>query len=218
MGQKTSKKAPAAPKTTLVAGSEEWYWARAEELFAPISSRTEFCARFNVKSEAYQLVVDSFEKRANVERGGQKFIDREGWVNVPFKLPELKECLLMIFDAFDADHNGVISLDEYLVYMGVKTFGTPEQKVMGAFLIYDSDNDHKINREEMKKIFKLTIAVAKEYVPDKVEEDISDEDITEAAGAIFDAIDTDHSGTLEMREVVKAARESETISGLFKTM
>ena len=54
-----------------------------------------------------------------------------------------------VFRIFDADNNGYVSFKEYLLAINISSNGNPEQKLNGAFKLYDINGDGVINRCEM---------------------------------------------------------------------
>merc|ERR1712137_1044647 len=68
-----------------------------------------------------------------------------------------KEALDFLFQAFDSDHNGFISLEEFLI--GISTFskGTFRQKAEMIFRSFDLDNSGGVDRQELTKSIRKSI-------------------------------------------------------------
>ncbi|NWU73471.1 CSEN protein, partial [Pterocles burchelli] len=57
-----------------------------------------------------------------------------------------------LFDAFDADRNGVLCFQDFAVGLSVLLRGTVQQKLKWAFDLYDVNKDGYITKEEMLEI------------------------------------------------------------------
>ena len=56
-----------------------------------------------------------------------------------------------LFDGFDTDGDGSISLKEFVLLLRVMSDDTPEDKVKWAFATYDENKDGLIDTHEMKR-------------------------------------------------------------------
>ncbi|NXF42380.1 CSEN protein, partial [Nyctibius bracteatus] len=59
-----------------------------------------------------------------------------------------------LFDAFDADRNGALCFQDFVVGLSVLLRGTVQQKLKWAFNLYDINKDGYITKEEMLEIMK----------------------------------------------------------------
>ena len=50
----------------------------------------------------------------------------------------------------------VEQLDEFLVFQGISTAGTLEQKAMGSFWMLDQNHDHRIGRDEIALLMRAS--------------------------------------------------------------
>ncbi|KAM6040585.1 calsenilin isoform 2-T3 [Chlamydotis macqueenii] len=57
-----------------------------------------------------------------------------------------------LFDAFDADRNGALCFQDFVVGLSVLLRGTVRQKLEWAFNLYDLNKDGRITKEEMLEI------------------------------------------------------------------
>jgi len=201
-------------------GSDEWWWLEAEKTLAPIKTIDEFCARFKsaTPDEAKQLLAMFNRAAQTCPKGenGEPVLTFEAWCTLEDgDSPELRKVLRMVFDAFDADRNGTISAEEFLVYLGLKRFGTLEQRVIGAFTLFDSDHDHRLRPEELTEVMRSVFLMVNRHVPEfKAQMEI----IPEIVEILYDKFDTDKSGTLELCEVIKAARSDKNVAGIFNVI
>ena len=56
-----------------------------------------------------------------------------------------------LFDGFNTDEDGVISLKEFVLLIRVMSDETPKDKIKWAFTTYDENKDGFISAEEMKR-------------------------------------------------------------------
>ena len=75
-------------------------------------------------------------------------------------------------------------LDEWLVFDGIRKYGSLEQRVMGSFIMYDHSEDHKIQREEVVTMMRTATAVAGAQLTDAM--------IQQALETLMAIADTDH--------------------------
>ncbi|XP_069657345.1 calsenilin-like [Haliaeetus albicilla] len=59
-----------------------------------------------------------------------------------------------LFDAFDADRNGALCFQDFVVGLSILLRGTVHQKLKWAFNLYDINKDGYITKEEMLEIMK----------------------------------------------------------------
>ncbi|NXD87498.1 CSEN protein, partial [Halcyon senegalensis] len=60
----------------------------------------------------------------------------------------------LVFDAFDADRDGALCFQDFVVGLSVLLRGTVQQKLKWAFDLYDINKDGYITKEEMLEIMK----------------------------------------------------------------
>ncbi|XP_056096342.1 Kv channel-interacting protein 4 isoform X1 [Rhinichthys klamathensis goyatoka] len=59
-----------------------------------------------------------------------------------------------LFDAFDTDHNGSVSFEDFVMGLSILLRGTVQEKLNWAFNLYDINKDGYITKEEMLDIIK----------------------------------------------------------------
>ncbi|RLW09055.1 hypothetical protein DV515_00002899 [Chloebia gouldiae] len=91
-----------------------------------------------------------------------------------------------LFNAFDTDHNGSVSFEDFVMGLSILLRGTVQEKLNWAFNLYDINKDGYITKEEMLDIMKAiydmmgkcTYPVLKEDAPRQhVETFFQDENI-----------------------------------------
>ncbi|CAG8589064.1 1720_t:CDS:2 [Paraglomus occultum] len=73
-----------------------------------------------------------------------------------------------IFKFFDQDGNGIINFSELVCGLSILCKGNLEEKMKCAFKGYDLDDDGKISKQELQKIFKAYFHLSTELVRDVV--------------------------------------------------
>ena len=56
-----------------------------------------------------------------------------------------------LFDGFDSDDDGVISIKEFVLLVHFMSDEAPGEKIKWAFTTYDTNKDGHIDAEEMKR-------------------------------------------------------------------
>ena len=167
-----------------------------------------FCDTYGVNEEAYKNAVAAFKKIAGSTK---KEMSRKQFTKtLTQKYPPTFADL--IFDTFDTDGNGTMSLSEFLVYMGLSNGGSVEQKLRGSFMLFDKDHNGQLERDEVITCFQTLLhsSLYKRYVEthdgkkpkDLVLTDAQKTEISTVVGALFDTLDVDKSGTIDMDEFV----------------
>ncbi|XP_017692803.1 PREDICTED: calsenilin-like isoform X1 [Lepidothrix coronata] len=65
----------------------------------------------------------------------------------------------LLFDAFDADHNGALCFQDFAVGLSVLLRGTEQQKLKWTFDLYDVNKDGYVTKEDMLEIMKSIYAM-----------------------------------------------------------
>jgi len=167
-----------------------------------------FCETYGVNEDAYKNAIAAFKKMAG---STSKEMSRKQFTKtLTQKYPE--EFADLIFDTFDTDGNGTMSLSEFLVYMGLSSGGSVEQKLQGSFMLFDKDHNGELERSEVIGCFQTLLhsSLYKRYVEthdfkkpkDLVLSDAQKNEIATIVGELFDNLDTDKNGTIDMQEFV----------------
>ena len=134
-----------------------------------------------------------------------------------------------VFNVFDSDKSGTIDFKEFICALSVTSRGKMEDKLDWAFQLYDIDGDGKISYDEMlqivEAIYKMvcwhggpvfTVLVSPaNAVRKKVGSMVKlpeDEDTPEKrVKKIFNMMDKDENGSLDMEEFKEGSKRDETI-------
>lgn len=98
-----------------------------------------------------------------------------------------------LFDGFDTDEDGVISLKEFVLLIRVMSDDAPENKIKWAFTTYDENKDGFINAEEMTR-----------YVATICEMMKREGDGEALAAAVMQKLDADQDGKVSHEEAMNA--------------
>eukprot|EP00092_Neocalanus_flemingeri_P011019 GFUD01011864.1.p1 GENE.GFUD01011864.1~~GFUD01011864.1.p1 ORF type:complete len:202 (+),score=57.65 GFUD01011864.1:129-734(+) len=103
-----------------------------------------------------------------------------------------------LFDGFDSDGDGVISIKEFVLLIHVMSDEEPQDKIKWAFLTYDENKDGLIDAEELKR-----------YVA-TVCEIMQGEGNGEAlAESVMETVDTNDDGKVSQKEAIDACIANE---------
>jgi len=213
MGNKAGKCKSGSCK--VAPDSDEFWWIEVEKTLSPIETCEEFCQRFCTTPDKYNESVQMFHdviEMGSPEDSAKPYMTRETWLKaiaIEQEGPNAREWGEAIWNCFDTDKNNQLSMNEWLVYDGLRKFGSLEQRVMGSFVLFDPNNDRKIQRDEIEKMMR----VARDLSGVKMDEEM----FASCLETLIKIFDTDHNGTLELSEAIKAARENPTIAKIFNS-
>lgn len=105
------------------------------------------------------------------------------------KITEIKQEIIPAFSEYDADHNGLISLQEATAILGRPPFNFPQARVDSLLKRFDRDNNGQLDIEEFAAFY--------------AEARISHEEVS----ACFDRLDRDGNGVLSPDEVLNVIQE-----------
>jgi len=111
--------------------------------------------------------------------------------------------------------------------MGVSHGGTIEQKLRASFDLFDKNGDGVLSREEVRDMFISIVKqkrAAQRFKATGVRSPVSAEPIDpkgmaaidEVINTVFDRVDTDRSGTIDLQEFIRGFSEHPDVCGFFK--
>ncbi|XP_014863788.1 PREDICTED: Kv channel-interacting protein 4 isoform X2 [Poecilia mexicana] len=112
-----------------------------------------------------------------------------------------------LFNAFDTDHNGSVSFEDFVMGLSILLRGTVQEKLIWAFNLYDINKDGYITKEEMLDIMKAiydmmgkcTYPVLKEETPRQHVE------------VFFQKMDKNKDGVVTIDEFIDCCQNDENI-------
>jgi len=108
-----------------------------------------------------------------------------------------------LFDGFDTDDDGTISIKEFVLLIRVMSDESPEDKIKWAFKAYDENKDGLINAEEMMR-----------YVATVCEMMKREGDGDKLAEAIMTKLDANQDGKVSHEEAMNACVADEELLNL----
>jgi len=169
-----------------------------------------FCDTYCVNEDVYNNAVATFKKMAG---STAKDVTRRQFVKEQ-DYPE--DFSGLIFSAFDTDNSGSMSLSEFLVYMGLKNGGSTEQKLRGSFMLFDKDHSGSLERSEVigcfqayyrANLYRKYVDLNKKKPKDIALPEAQKNEIANLVGELFDKLDVDKSGTIDIQEFVNGFRD-----------
>ncbi|XP_038615181.1 calsenilin isoform X2 [Tachyglossus aculeatus] len=112
-----------------------------------------------------------------------------------------------LFNAFDADGNGAIHFEDFVVGLSVLLRGTVHEKLKWAFNLYDINKDGYITKEEMLAIMKsIYDMMGRHTFPI-----LRDEAPLEHVERFFQKMDRNQDGVVTMEEFLETCQKDENI-------
>ncbi|KAF6103859.1 potassium voltage-gated channel interacting protein 3 [Phyllostomus discolor] len=112
-----------------------------------------------------------------------------------------------LFNAFDADGNGAICFEDFVVGLSVLLRGTVQEKLKWAFNLYDINKDGYITKEEMLAIVKSIYDMMGRHTYPLVREDAPLEHVER----FFQKMDRNQDGVVTIDEFLETCQKDENI-------
>ncbi|XP_067909494.1 A-type potassium channel modulatory protein KCNIP2 isoform X1 [Heterodontus francisci] len=112
-----------------------------------------------------------------------------------------------LFNAFDTDHNGSVSFENFVTGLSVILRGTIDDKLSWAFNLYDLNKDGCITREEMLDIMKSIYDMMGKYTYPTVREESPQEHVE----TFFQKMDKNRDGVVTIEEFIETCQKDENI-------
>ena len=211
MGAKGSKDAPAAAASAGGSLSEK--------------EKSEWRRKYQLSQREFEEVQRAFER----QKGADDTIDRPTFLSVVTRNGVSREFADALFDSFDSDRNGRISIREYLVMTGVSFGGTLDQKLEASFRLFDRDGSGELSRDEILHMLEVTtLSVMRQQVklrnisqgaPNAPVHAALDEDARRGLQRLLEdimrAIDADGNGSLSLAEFKRGFKDHPDICLFF---
>ncbi|XP_066123829.1 calsenilin isoform X1 [Saccopteryx bilineata] len=112
-----------------------------------------------------------------------------------------------LFNAFDADGNGAICFEDFVVGLSILLRGTVQEKLKWAFNLYDINKDGYITKEEMLAIMKSIYDMMGQHTYPLVQEDAPLEHVER----FFQKMDRNQDGVVTIDEFLETCQKDENI-------
>jgi len=117
-----------------------------------------------------------------------------------------------VFNAFDANKNGVISFRDMLVSLSTLLRGTTYEKLKWTFTLYDINKDGYITKQEVLNV----IVAVHELMGIHGSPAYRIEDMESQVEMVFDRLDTNGDGVVTIEEFCESCQSDPTISSSLK--
>ncbi|XP_011825049.1 PREDICTED: calsenilin isoform X2 [Mandrillus leucophaeus] len=112
-----------------------------------------------------------------------------------------------LFNAFDADGNGAIHFEDFVVGLSILLRGTVHEKLKWAFNLYDINKDGYITKEEMLAIMKSIYDMMGRHTYPILREDTPAEHVER----FFQKMDRNQDGVVTIEEFLETCQKDENI-------
>ena len=116
----------------------------------------------------------------------------------------------LLFNMFDTDNSGSLDFEEFITAMSLTSKGDTDTKLAWAFKLYDQDGNGSICKEEMMKMIEATDAMnnmCDGTACNNKNLDFCKKSARERTDAIFEKLDTDGNGNLDMDEFILGCKQ-----------
>lgn len=113
-----------------------------------------------------------------------------------------------VFRAFDEDHSGTLSFEEFVTGLSVLIRGNLNDKLSWAFTLYDANGDGIVTKSDMLEVATAIYALLGGYVEPCVRENTA----VEHVNRVFERMDKDRNGVITMEKFIEACKTDEVIS------
>ncbi|XP_070429677.1 calsenilin isoform X3 [Equus przewalskii] len=122
-------------------------------------------------------------------------------------LPDATTYAHFLFNAFDADGNGAIRFEDFVVGLSILLRGTVHEKLKWAFNLYDINKDGYITKEEMLAIMKSIYDMMGRHTYPILREDAPLEHVER----FFQKMDRNQDGVVTIDEFLETCQKDENI-------
>ena len=113
-----------------------------------------------------------------------------------------------LFRVFDADDNGCIDFEEYMLALRASSLHSREEKLKWIFDVFDKDRSGTICPDEIESLLGALFDISGH--------DTSEDVLEEACKDVMDSVDSNGDGQITKEEFVGNALKSETITGILR--
>ncbi|KAH0616281.1 hypothetical protein JD844_027287, partial [Phrynosoma platyrhinos] len=108
-----------------------------------------------------------------------------------------------LFNAFDTDHNGCVSFEDFVMGLSILLRGTVQEKLNWAFNLYDINKDGYITKEEMLDIMKAIYDMMGKCTYPVLKEDAPRQHVE----TFFQKMDKNKDGVVTIDEFIESCQK-----------
>ncbi|XP_030419226.1 Kv channel-interacting protein 4 isoform X4 [Gopherus evgoodei] len=108
-----------------------------------------------------------------------------------------------LFNAFDTDHNGSVSFEDFIMGLSILLRGTVQEKLNWAFNLYDINKDGYITKEEMLDIMKAIYDMMGKCTYPVLKEDAPRQHVE----TFFQKMDKNKDGVVTIDEFIESCQK-----------
>lgn len=112
-----------------------------------------------------------------------------------------------LFNMFDTNNDGTIDFKEFITALSVTSQGTMEEKLHWSFQLFDHNHDGYITRDEVLEVTDSLYKMVGHMIQLPEDENSPQERINK----LFEVLDTDRDGKINLEEFVEGAKNDPTI-------
>uniref|UniRef100_A0A803VF09 Kv channel-interacting protein 4 n=1 Tax=Ficedula albicollis TaxID=59894 RepID=A0A803VF09_FICAL len=112
-----------------------------------------------------------------------------------------------LFNAFDTDHNGSVSFEDFVMGLSILLRGTVQEKLNWAFNLYDINKDGYITKEEMLDIMKAIYDMMGKCTYPVLKEDAPRQHVE----TFFQKMDKNKDGVVTIDEFIESCQKNRVI-------
>eukprot|EP00005_Dracoamoeba_jomungandri_P007060 CAMPEP_0174275226 /NCGR_PEP_ID=MMETSP0439-20130205/59539_1 /TAXON_ID=0 /ORGANISM="Stereomyxa ramosa, Strain Chinc5" /LENGTH=194 /DNA_ID=CAMNT_0015367311 /DNA_START=30 /DNA_END=614 /DNA_ORIENTATION=+ len=179
--------------------------------------KEEWIAKYGLPKDKAERTIKAFK----TQMGKDKQISKDKFIAVMTEQGAAdQEFAEAIFHSFDKDESGTIDIHEYMALMGVSFGGDTDEKLKASFELFDEDGNGELDREEVERMLTLVMkSMMRRASPPGTKIEISEKrkaEINRIINEIFEKVDVDHNGTIDIDEFKEGFKEHPDICNFFK--
>lgn len=169
--------------------------------------------RMSVMARAVNMTVDDLQNMARAmqtcDGADDGIITREEFTDLwhtlhPHRIKDMSGYCDQIFDTFDEDRSGTISIQEYTTYLAIASDGTMEQRLTALFKVFDINNDGGLSLAETIDMITVVMAIDKSDTGTDLQPD-------QLAEMIHMEVDVDGDGNIDLNEFIRMGENEDGV-------
>ncbi|XP_065602639.1 Kv channel-interacting protein 2 isoform X3 [Cyrtonyx montezumae] len=165
------------------------------------------CPSGIVNEENFKQIYSQFFPQGG-ECRSPSLVSLWGWLLSHFlPPPDSSTYATFLFNAFDTDHDGSVSFEDFVSGLSIILRGTIDDRLNWAFNLYDLNKDGCITKEEMLDIMKSIYDMMGKYTYPAMREEAPREHVEN----FFQKMDRNKDGVVTIEEFLESCQKDENI-------